>query len=268
MSPAPQHPPAAAGTPQALRPGRHFADLGDVRLHYVVRGEGPPLLLIHGGGDSARAFGRQLPALARHFRCIAPDSRGHGRSSAGAAPLTYARMAGDLPALLDHLGLEAVHVLGWSDGGIIGLHLAMHHAARVRRLALFGANFRVEGYTQAFRDWLRTATPETWFPGAAEAFLRQAPDPERWPALVAQLKRLWSSEPDWDEAALGRIRAPTLVAVGDRDVVRLEHALALYRAIPGAQLCVLPGATHDALAERPALANAIVRDFLRADAEG
>ncbi|MHB8874709.1 MAG: alpha/beta fold hydrolase, partial [Myxococcaceae bacterium] len=144
--------------PAAAAPGRH-ADVDDVRLYYEVTGSGPPLLVLHGGGGSSRSFTENIASLSKQFTVIAPDSRGHGRSTDSAKPLTYPRMGEDMAELLKQLNLGPVFVLGWSDGGNMGRHLAVHHPELVRKLVVFGANTRVTGLTGPSLAWVKTAGP-------------------------------------------------------------------------------------------------------------
>ncbi|MHB8877003.1 MAG: alpha/beta fold hydrolase, partial [Myxococcaceae bacterium] len=149
---------------------------------------------------------------------------------------------------------------GWSDGGNMGLHLAVHHPELVRKLVVFGANTRVTGLTGPSLAWVKTAGPGS-LGKAKEAYEKMAPDPRRWPVFAQKLTDMWRDMPDVT-AELSRIKAPTLIAIGDRDMISIEHATEMYRAIPGAQLFVVPGATHSVLREKPALSNEVIRAFL------
>jgi pimeloyl-ACP methyl ester carboxylesterase len=236
--------------------GRHQAALDGIEIVYFVRGHGPPLLLLHGGGGRALGLARQIHDLRKHFRVVAPDSRSHGASTDPGDTLSYHVMAEDMVALLDHLRISRADVMGWSDGGIIGLDLAIHHPGRVRKLVVFGANFSPEGIEPRQLEDIRSA----W----AEDSARAAADTAARMPLGARLRRLWLTQPNFSHAELGSIRSPTLVAAGDHDLPSLDHTVALARAIPGAQLCVIPGATHAVLRERPDIADEIVIQFLRA----
>jgi pimeloyl-ACP methyl ester carboxylesterase len=240
----------------ALLPGgaRH-ADINGVRIVYRVHGHGPKLLLLHGGGGQSLGLARQILDFGRHFTVIAPDSRGHGGSTDDGDTLSYHVMAEDMVALLDVLHLDRVSVMGWSDGAIVGLDLAIHHPGRVRKLVLFGANFTPEGvnpavYAALHRAWAEDST-------AAAADLSE-PLP-----FDARLRHLWLTQPHFTLGELHSIECPTLVAVGDHDLPRLEHTIALAGAIPHSQLCVIPGATHAVLHERADLADEIVLQFLK-----
>ena len=241
----------------ALLPGgsRH-ADVNGVRIVYRVHGHGPKLLLLHGGGSQSLALARQILDFGHQFTVIAPDSRGQGGSSDNRDTLSYHVMAEDMVALLDRLRIARADVVGWSDGGIIGLDLAIHHPDRVRKLVVFGANFTPEGVNPDVLAWLRRAWAEDSTAAAADV---TEPLP-----FEARLHRLWLTQPRMTPAQLHSIESPTLVAVGDHDLPRFEHTLELMRAIPGAQLCVIPGATHAVLIERANLTDRIVLEFLKA----
>jgi len=234
--------------------GRRHVEIHGVRIAYRVHGHGPKLLLLHGGGGSSLGLSRQILDFGRRFTVIAPDSRSHGGSDDPGDTLSYHVMAEDWIALLDKLKLARVDVVGWSDGGIVGLDLTLHHPDRVRKLVMFGVNFTPDGVDPATLDWLR----RSWAEDSAAAEVT-VPLP-----LDARLHRLWLTQPNFTIGELHGIEAPTLVAVGDHDLPTLEHTIALARAIPGAQLCVIPGASHGVLHERPDIADEIVLQFLKA----
>lgn len=248
---------ALLGSGCVLLPGgsRH-ADLHGVRIAYRVHGHGPRLLLLHGGGGQALGLARQVLDFGRRFTVIAPDSRGRGGSTDDGDTLSYHVMAEDMVALMDLLHIGRADVVGWSDGGIVGLDLAIRHPDRVRKLVVFGANFTPDGVNPGTLGWLRQAWAED---SAAAAVDLTEPLP-----FGARLRRLWLTQPNFTPEQLRSIQAPTLVAVGDHNLPRIDHTLALVRAIPGAQMCVIPGATHAVLQERADLADEIVLQFLRA----
>jgi pimeloyl-ACP methyl ester carboxylesterase len=226
--------------------GTHF--------YYETYGEGAPLLLLHGNGDSIRSFKRQIGDFASHHRVIAMDSRGQGRSELGTATLTYEQMAEDTNALLDHLRLGQVKVLGWSDGGIIGLLLTIRHPEKVGMLAVMGANLQPDAaYPWAVDGTVRLRDRLT-------AQLASAKNPKHL-QLQLQLLDLVENQPHIPLTDLATIKVPTLVMAADRDVIRDEHTLSMFHAIPKSQLAIFPGATHMIPAQDPARFNGTVLDF-------
>jgi pimeloyl-ACP methyl ester carboxylesterase len=244
-----------AGGCSLLPIGRHRAAVNGIEISYLVYGHGPPLLLMHGGGGRALSLPRQIWDFGRSYRVIAPDARSHGASTDPGDTLSYHVMAEDMIALLDHVRVGRADIVGWSDGAIVGLDLALHHPDRVRKLVLFGANFTPDGVNPATLTWLRAAS-------AADSAAR-AHDSLEPPSLAVRLRHLWLTQPHFTPAELRSIRTPTLVAVGDHDWPSIEHTIELSRAIRGAQLCVIPGSSHAVLRERADIANEIVLQFLR-----
>jgi pimeloyl-ACP methyl ester carboxylesterase len=171
-------------------------------------------------------------------------------------------MAEDMIALLDKLGLKRVDVMGWSDGGDIGLDLAMHHPDRIGHLVTFGANFRPDGLNEQDVAWGRTATADSFGTGMREGWTKLNPQPEHYVDAMNKILDMWRTQPQWTETDLGKIRAKCLVCAGEHDVVRPDHTAALARAIPGAQVWIVPGASHSAMIERPDLVNPKVLAFL------
>jgi pimeloyl-ACP methyl ester carboxylesterase len=225
-----------------------------VRFYYEIYGEGVPVLLIHGNGESIGIFKGQIGDLASHHRVIAMDSRGQGKSELGTAALTYEQMAEDTNALLNHLRLRQVKVLGWSDGGIIGLLLTIHHPDKVGMLAVMGANLQPDaGYPWAVDGIVRKRDRIT-----AQLASGKNPKPLQ---LQLQLLDLVGNQPHIPLTDLATITVPTLVMAADRDVVRDEHTLSMFHAIPKSQLAIFPGATHMIPAQDPARFNRTVLDF-------
>ena len=239
-----------------------YADLRGIRIYYELAGDGPPLLLLHGGAGDSRQFDRQRQDFASRHRLVLPDSRAQGRTSDGPGPLTYHEMAEDVVALLDLLGIPRADVMGWSDGGNTGIDIAIHHPDRLAHLVTFGANFSPDGLETAAFEWNRTATAESFGPEMRTGWTALNPQPDNYEAAMNKLLEMWRTEPRFTPPELASIRAPTLVCAGEHDVVRREHTLALAEAIPTARSWIVPGASHGAMLERPDLVNSRVLDFL------
>src|SRR5262249_44971771 len=135
-----------------------YAEINHFRMYYEVRGKGQVLVLLHGGAGSGMQFEKQIPVLERRFRLVIPDMRAQGRSGDNEFPLTYHAMAEDVNALMSRLGIDRFDVMGWSDGGISGIDLAIHHPNRVNHLITFGANFTTDGVQATDKAWVDTAT--------------------------------------------------------------------------------------------------------------
>jgi len=239
-----------------------YAELRGIRIYYELAGDGSPLLLLHGGAGDSRQFDRQRPDFATCHRLILPDSRAQGRSGDGPGPLTYHEMAEDVVALLDLLGIARADVMGWSDGGNIGIDLAIHHPDRVAHLVTFGANFSPDGLEAAAFEWNRTATAASFGPEMKAGWTARNPEPDHYEAAMNKILEMWRTEPRFTPHELASIRAPSLVCAGEHDVVRREHTLALAAAIPKARSWIVPDASHAAMLERPDLVNPRVLAFL------
>jgi pimeloyl-ACP methyl ester carboxylesterase len=166
-----------------------MAPVNDIQMYYAVYGEGEPVLLIHGGLGHADVWGFQVPALAESHKVIVADSRGHGRSTRSEKPFGYALMADDYLALLDHLGIDKVALVGWSDGGIIGLDIAIRHPERLARL--FAANYTPAGVRPSVAN---DPTFNAYIARAGEDYARLSPTPDEFDAFVEQISQMWARE--------------------------------------------------------------------------
>lgn len=254
--------PGASVDAHAPTPAGHYADLRGLRMYYEVHGTGRPLLLLHGGAGNGEQFSNQVPEFSRVRRVIVPDACAQGRTSDRPGPFTYHEMAEDVVALMDHLKIARADIMGWSDGGNLGLDIAMHHPGRVDHLVTFGANARPDGLNAPDRAWADTATVRSFGPGMEEGWKKLAPDTTRYEAAMTKILALWRTQPNFTAEDLGRIRAKVLVCAGDHDVIRRDHTEWIAHAIPGARLWIVPDASHGAMLEKPALVNARVLEFL------
>ena len=241
-----------------------------VSTYYEVHGEGRPLVLLHGGGLTIDlGFGELLPALARERQVIAAELQGHGHTADADRPYTFGGLAGDVAALLDHLGLEKADVFGFSLGGMVATELGVRYPARVDRLVLGSTFFRPDGFHDDVRDPALFAT-STRMPTADDfaamraAYEAVAPDPKHFEEFMARVGGAVQTFPGWSPEELARITAPTLVLIGDHDFAKVSHADELRTLIPDARLAVLPATTHMSLTGRTDLLVPVLRDFLDA----
>ena len=233
----------------AAQPTRwNRANINGHKIYYAVRGSGPTLVFLHGGGDSGEhSFARQLDVFSEHHQIVAPDQVGQGRTPEVPGDLSYTAMMEDTAELLSVLKLQHVDVVGFSDGGILALMLAVRHPKLVRRLVISGVNIAPEGLRPEDLEELRAT---------------QIPKPT---TIDEKLAHLWFTSPTEAELNLGllaKITQPVLVISGDRDAITLEHTLKIFHALPDAELCVLPGTDHATFSGRSEWLNPIISAFL------
>jgi len=235
--------------------GGKCVDINDVRIYYETYGAGMPVLVLHGGLGSIEGMGQQIKALANSHFVVAPDSRGHGRSTDSNAPFSYSLMSSDMLKLLDHLQIDQVDVVGWSDGGIVGLDLAIHHPKRIRRLVAISANYDVNGL-------LESPTSEGEIPHPPLRYRIFAQDRAHWPALYRKVVRMWQTQPHYTLNDLENIKVPTLIMAGELDNIKREHINQLSKAIPNSEEVLIAGATHWLPVEKPDIVNSHILSFL------
>lgn len=221
------------------------AEINGVSLYYESFGEGDPVLVLHGGTAFLETMHNQITALAQDHLVIAPDSRAHGRSTdAENVPLTYALMADDMIALMDQLGLQRVEVVGWSDGGNIGLDMAIRYPARVGKLVTYGSNFHFSG-AGAGAGLTETVDPDNARWEIVRSFYqRVAPDPQHWPVFLNKIMTMWRAYPTFSAQDLNGVSVPVLVMAGEFDSIDDTHTRAMAAAIPGAKLLIIKGEDH------------------------
>jgi pimeloyl-ACP methyl ester carboxylesterase len=226
----------------------HWAPIRGHRIYYTVRGNGPTLVLLHGGGDSGEhSFVRQLDVFSERHHIVAPDQVGQGHTPDVPGPLSYTAMMEDTATLLELLKLKHVDVVGFSDGGILALMLAVRHPELVGRLVISGVNIAPEGLNPENLEELRAL---------------QIPKPKTIDEKLAQLWLTSPTEAELNLSLLVKITQPVLLISGDRDAITLEHTLQIFHALPHAELCVLPGTDHATFSGRPEWLNPIINSFL------
>jgi pimeloyl-ACP methyl ester carboxylesterase len=236
-----------------------MAALNGIRLWYAVFGAGPTVILVHGGMGNSNYWGLQIPALARHYQVIVLDSRGHGRSTRNREAITYHLMATDVLSLMDALHVTKAALVGWSDGAIIGLDIAIHHPDRLTKLFAFGANSDTSGVKDVDKDSVFNA----YVRRTNEEYKRLSPTPTELKVFSEQLGKMWDSEPHFSDDQLRSIKVPTWIVDGDRDeVIKRENTDHMAALIPGAGELILPEVSHFALLQDPGQFNDALLHFL------
>ena len=254
---------------------RGYVPVNGLKMYYEIHGDGSPLALFHGAmGTIDSCFADLLPALAATRQVVAVELQGHGHTADVDRPLSYRQMAADAAMLLDALGIGTADLVGYSLGGAVAFQLAMQRPGMVRRLVFAGGtSYRPDGL---YPEML--AEPE---PGADDltgsvwhqAYLRVAPDPSRWPVLVAKNRELDRTFAGWADDDIRAVTAPALLIIGDSDIVRPEHTVQMFRllgggvpgdlaGLPASQLAILPGTTHVGLLDRVDWLQSMILEFL------
>jgi pimeloyl-ACP methyl ester carboxylesterase len=238
-------------------------ELNGISVAYTERGSGPPLLLLHGGLASGEVWEPVASRLAREFRVIAPDSRGHGHSTNSGETLSYALLADDVAALTGALGLEKPCIAGWSDGGQVALELAVRHPETAGALIIGGAypDFVDSGLRVAHRNLIESLDAES--DEELEELKALHAD---WDGLIEQSAAMWLDFEGISDEDISNISAPVLVLAADHDeFVSLDLSIALYNNLPAAELAVCPGAGHESpmSRERAEMFAALIADFCR-----
>lgn len=241
------------------------AMINGAQLWYAEWGannKGVPVLLLHGGPLNSNYFGQLVPTLVMHgYRVIAMDSRGQGRSARAEGPITYHMMATDVLKLLDLLHLRQVSLVGWSDGGIIGLDLAINHPERLHRLFAFGANADLSGIDEHAE---KAPVVVAFEARAKEEYRQLSPTPNDWESFQAVMNKMWLTLPNFTPEQLRSIRVTTTIGDGEyEEIIKPEHTRYLAATIPNAKLVILPDVSHFAILQDPGAFSAAVLDFLR-----
>ena len=233
--------------------GNYFDNRG-FKMYYEIYGSGAPLLIIHGNGGSIQDFTNQIPFFEKKYKVIVADSRAQGKSIDNGDSLSYEMMTDDLDALLDHLHLDSCYVIGWSDGGINGLLLAIRHPDKVKKLAVTGANLVPDS---------SAVEPEifTWAKSLSDSINKLPLSPES--KTYRKLFHLLAFEPNIKTAQLQTIKCPVLVIGGDHDVIRTSHTMLIAESIPKSYLWILPNSGHSTPVVYKNIFNDIVSDFFK-----
>ena len=239
-----------------------YAAVNGIQMYYAVFGTGDPVLLIHGGLGHADIWASQVATLSKTHKVIVADSRGHGRSTRTDEPYGYDLMASDYLALLDYLKVDKTALVGWSDGGIIGIDIALHHPERLTRLFAQAANVTTDGVDPGV---LTNKTFAAYIDRCGRDYKRLSKTPDQYDAFVAQISHMWESQPAWTKEQLAKITTPTAIVAGDHDeAIKRQHTEYMASVIPGAKLILLPNASHFAMLQAPDEYSQAVLDFIDA----
>jgi pimeloyl-ACP methyl ester carboxylesterase len=247
-------------TPTLPKPERSgTAPVNGIRLWYAVFGRGEPVILVHGGLANSSYWGLQVPALARRYKVIVLDSRGHGRSTRTDAPITYDLMSSDVLALMGYLHIRKAALVGWSDGAIIGLDIAIHHPERLTKLFAFAANSDPSGVKDVSKSPVFTAYIER----AAREYETLSPTPAQFKPFLANITNMWATEPHFTVDQLSHITVPTWIVDADHDeAIKREDTDRMAALIPGAGELILPEVSHFAFLQDPVQFNQSLLHFL------
>ena len=254
--------PKLPGMPAPLTSG--YAPVDGIRMYYAEFGSGEPVLLLHGGLANSAYWAAVIPTLVRHhFRVIVADLRGQGRSTRDTRPYSYDLMSTDVLDLLDYLHLRRVDLVGWSDGGIIGLDIALHEPHRLRRMFLYGASSNPAGVrpdvadNPTFAAYLRRTRPE---------YEALSATPDNYSSLLAAIEQMWATQPHFTTRQLHTICVPTVIADGAHDeAIKRSQSVYLAKVIPGAKLIIFPDLSHFGMLQNPPEFAAAAVKFFRVD---
>jgi pimeloyl-ACP methyl ester carboxylesterase len=231
-----------------------------IKIHYAMYGQGTPVIFLHGGLANSDYWGNQVPAVVARHTVILMDSRGHGRSTRDARPYGYDLMADDVVALMDALKIPKADIVGWSDGGIIGIDLALRHKDRIGKVFAFAANTRTSGVVENVE---KNPTFAAFIARAGKEYAALSATPNEYAAFVDQISKMWFGEPNWTDAELAAIDTPILVVDGDHDeAIKRAHTEYIAATIPHAGLLILPNVSHFAFLQDPDQFNFAILHFL------
>jgi pimeloyl-ACP methyl ester carboxylesterase len=255
-----------------------YIPVNGLKMYYEIHGSGRPLVLLHGNLSTiGTSFGKVLPKLASTRRIIAVEQQGHGHTADIDRPFSLEHWAQDTTALLRHLGIEQADFFGYSSGGAVALEIALRSPALVRKLVFAGGtSYRRDGFYPELLEAGKAMKPAD-LDGSPfqQAYASIAPHPEQWHRLVAKIADFDRTTQGWSPEAIASMKAPTLLIIGDSDIVRPEHVVEMFRllgggvvgdlvGLPRSQLAVLPGTTHVTLADRAGWLASMITAFLDA----
>ncbi len=249
--------PPTPSLPKAAASG--YAPVNGVKIWYAEFGRGEPVILLHGGLANSNYWGLLVPALEKRYRVIVMDSRGHGRSTRNAQPYGYDLMASDVIAVMDHLQIRKAAVVGWSDGAILGLDIAIHHPERLTKLFAFAANSDPSGVA----DISKSPVFNAYIARAEKEYQKLSATPTEYNSFLDQISKMWATQPNFTKEQLAAIRTPTWIVDADHDeAIKRENTEFMAAQIPDAGLLLLPEVSHFAFLQDPQQFNEAVLHFM------
>jgi pimeloyl-ACP methyl ester carboxylesterase len=258
-----------------------YAPVNGLQMYYEIHGQargGCPLVLLHGAFSAiGSSFGAVLPALAETRQVIGFELQGHGRTADIDRPLTVEGMADDVAAALQQFGIEQADIFGYSNGAAVALQVVLRYPQIVRKLVLASFGYKLSGVHPGLMEGLAEMKPEMMFGSPwHEEYMRIAPRPEDFPRLFAKKTEMDRQIKDLSDEDIQAIKSPTLLIIGDSDLIRPEHAVEMFRllgggvfgdmppGLPDSQLAILPGTSHVTLINRADWLASMINEFLNA----
>jgi len=242
-----------------------YAIIFNKKIYYEEYGKGTPLILLEGGMKSIKDFSLCIPELMKHFRVIAPDDPGQGRSEM-LDTMTYDLLAEYVSKLIDILKLDSAYIIGWSDGGISALILSVKRPDKIKKVLVSGANYTKSGYVwsdSTKKDSLPLLAPNYQFSPEDQKWADGyfIVNRNSWKKIINDRIVMWYQDSLFSKELFSEMKIPVMIVSGDRDMIKLEHSIEMYRLIKKGQLCILPNTSHDVFNEKPYLIDQIAIDF-------
>lgn len=241
-----------------------YANINDIKMHYKVYGNGADVMfLLHGSMECMTDWAKQIPEFAKRYKVVALDNRGHGKSTFTDVKMDYSLMSKDVLALMNVLKIDSAHIVGFGDGGIIGLYLAINHPDRVRKLVAIGANYKVDT-SVVYHEVLEKV--KAWDSDKVYSFIRNNfrgwPNDKLLGPFSERMKTMLLTEPNLTIPDLKKIKCPALFVTGDHDIIKQSHTSEMFESVQLGNLAVIPGTKHYPQKDKPGVVNAIILDFL------
>lgn len=234
-----------------------FDKVNGIKIYYETYGSGDPLLLVHGHRSSINGMKNQIDFFSRKYKVIIADTRAHGKSETGDKKLTYELMTEDIKMLLDKLNIDSAYVIGYSDGGIIGLIMAMKYPVKVKKLVTISACIKPDT-TAVSKRAVESIKKQI---DKANEMISKRDTTNNW-TMEKEFGELLLNNPNYDFKDLNQIKCPTLVMQADRDVIKHEHSIKIYQNINKANLSIMPGLNHSLVSRDPAFVNTTIDRFI------